>query len=80
MDWVKHIPPVVWITVLPLILTMVGTDIKNKDKNDTGADDFFGQLLIEISPAIVAYQLGQGTAVQKAVRIVRDRCNKYLGE
>lgn len=81
MDFLlKTLSPKILLSLLPMILIKVGNWFKGKDANDTGADDAFGNVLIALAPALDAVDDGNEKALKKALRIVRDTIDGYLGE
>lgn len=54
---------------LPMLLMKLGSFFKNKDKNETGADDAFGNVLIALAPAVTAIGDGNENALQKTLRV-----------
>lgn len=74
----KSLGPKALIGLLPMILTSIGNDLKNKDTNDTGKDDAAGNILIAAGPAIEAWESGNGNALRKALIAIRAAIDKYL--
>lgn len=74
----KSLGPKTLLSFLPMILTMIGNDLKNKDANDTGSDDAAGNILIAAAPAIDAFETGNGTSLRKSLVAVRTAIDNYL--
>lgn len=74
----KSLSPSLLLLLLPSLLIRLGNYYKNKDKNSTGADDAFGNVLIAAAPAVQAAADGNENAVKKALKIVRDVIDNYL--
>lgn len=66
------------LTILPIILTKVGIDFKNKDSNATGSDDAFGNVLISLAPAIEAFNTGNENAKRKILITIKTTIDNYL--
>lgn len=66
--------------LMPMLLIKLGNSFKNKDENETGTDDAFGNVLIAMAPAIEAITIGGNeTAFKKALRGVYITLGNYLG-
>lgn len=77
---IKLLSPSILTLVLPSILLKAGNYFKNKDSNNSGADDVTGNMLIALAPVMMALDDKNETAFKKGVRVVRDTINGYLGE
>lgn len=69
-----------YYSILPMILTAVGTFLRGKDADSKGADDAVGSILIAAAPAVQALQDGNESGVRKAVRALRDAADAYLNQ
>lgn len=79
MDFLlTQLSPKILLGLLPMILVKVGNWFKNKDANDEGADDAFGNVLIALAPAVAALDEGNETAFKKALRVVYATLGNYL--
>jgi hypothetical protein len=76
----KSLGPKALIGLLPMILTSIGNDLKNKDADSKGKDDAAGNILIAAAPAIEAYEADSGNALRKALKALVVAINKYLAE
>lgn len=80
LDWLKYIPMRMLYGVIAMLLIKLGNSVKDKDDNDTGTDDAFGNVCIAMAPAIAAMEDSNENAKRKALRAVRDTITRYLGE
>lgn len=81
MDFIlRTLTPKMLLGLLPMILIKIGNYFKGKDKNETGADDAFGNVLIALAPAVDAIDDGNETAVKKALNVVYTTLGNYLGK
>jgi hypothetical protein len=79
MDFLlKNLSPKLLLGLLPMILVKTGNYFKNKDANETGADDAFGNVLIALAPAVEALDDGNENAFKKALRVVNQTLSNYL--
>lgn len=76
----KAFGPTALLALLPMILIKVGNYFKNKDADNVGPDDAFGNVCLAAAPAFAAATDGDGKALKKALRLVRDTIDGYLGE
>lgn len=67
------------LLLIPSVLLQVGSMFKDKDTNSTGKDDATGNILNALAPAISALANENESAFKKALIIVRDTINTYLG-
>jgi hypothetical protein len=68
-----------FFSMLPMILPLVGSFLKGRDSNATGADDAFGNIFIAAGPAMEDLQAGaETTRTRKAIAAIRDSCDAYL--
>jgi hypothetical protein len=58
--------------ILPSALLAVGTALINKDANNTGGDDAFGQILVAASGGVAAALQGNDRALLKVLTAIRD--------
>lgn len=68
------------IPFLPMILIAFGTKLKSGDPDNTGADDVFGKVMIDLAPAVAAIGAKDESKAKAAARVARDTLNGYLGE
>jgi hypothetical protein len=68
----------IYFAIMPLIMLSVGSYLKARDSNTTGADDVVGTLLLTASPAIDGLQAGDDSMVRKALKATRDVIDGYL--
>lgn len=68
------------IPFLPMILIAFGAKLKSGDKDDIGADDVFGKVMIDLAPAVAAIGAKDESKAKAAARVARDTLNAYLGE
>lgn len=80
MNIFKFLSPAALLALLPMILTMVGTSIKNKDDNSTGSDDAFGNVLIAFAPVAAAFQSKDDLKLKKALEAIYVTLGNYLGK
>ena len=86
MDWIlKMLTPQMILALLPMILIKLGNWFKNKDVNNTGADDAFGNILIALAPAMEAMATTKDgepreTALKKALNGVYVTLGNHLGK
>jgi hypothetical protein len=68
------------LVFLPGILTTLAGKLLRKDANDTGADDFFGQVINDIAPHTAELVKGNATdsAADKAALAVFRTSEAYL--
>lgn len=74
----KGLSPQMLLMFLPMILIQIGNFFKNKDANNVGSDDAFGNVLIAAAPAVEAFSSGNENAKRKALKAVRDTIDSYL--
>ncbi len=67
-----------YFAILPMVLLTVGTFLRGKDANDTGADDAIGTILVTAAPAIESLQNNNEGGVRKALKATRDAIDAYL--
>ena len=84
MEWIiKNLPAPVLIALMPLMLGKIGNWFKNKDKNETGADDVMGNVIHAAIPAVAAFAendgAGQEKVIRKSLKAVADTIYRYLG-
>lgn len=77
-DLIKVMSVSMLLAILPMILTKIGIDFKNKDVNTTGGDDAFGNVLIGMAPAVEAFNSSNENAKKKILAGVRDTIDNYL--
>jgi hypothetical protein len=75
MSWEKDLA----VSLLPLGLIVAGGKLRDKDANDTGLDDAFGKIMIEMSPVVPSLVSGGGSANagMKAMRIIEQVAHAY---
>jgi hypothetical protein len=75
MSWQKELA----VDLLPLGLTIAGGKLKDKDPNETGADDAVGNMLIALSPIVpdLLHGTGNGNATLKAMRVIEQAAHSY---
>jgi hypothetical protein len=67
-------------TLLPVGLTIVGSKLKDKDKNDAGPEDAFGNIMLAmapIAPSFVSGGASTGNATLKAMRAIEQAAHAY---
>lgn len=80
MDFLKYLPTSMILGLFPMLLIKLGVSFKNKDDNETGTDDAFGNVLIAMAPAVEAVAIpGNEKAFKKALRAVYITLGNYLG-
>ena len=65
---------------LPQILAELGQKLRNKDADDTGADDAFGRIVQAASGPLVSFVSGggvDGIASDKAMKAIYDTSRAY---
>jgi hypothetical protein len=67
-----------YFSILPMVLVAVGTFLKGKDSNNTGADDAVGNICLAAAPAAQSLQDNNETGVRKAMQAIRDAADAYL--
>lgn len=67
-----------YFSILPMILPLVGSYLKMRDSNTTGADDTIGTICVVAGPAIEGLQAGDESKAKKGIRAIRDACDLYL--
>lgn len=77
---VKFLPLESLLVLLQLVLVKVGSKLKDKDLNNTGKDDAFGNVLIAAAPAVQAFGDKNDNSFKKALKTVRDTIDNYLKE
>lgn len=60
-------------------MLVAGQLLKSRDKNDTGADDVAGNILVNGATALSAYGSGNETGFRKALRTIADGIYGFLG-
>lgn len=76
----KSLSPKLLLGLLPMFLIKIGNWMKNKDADDKGADDVFGNILIALAPALDAIDDGNETAARKALAVAYKTIGNYLGK
>ena len=64
--------------IIATLLIKLGNFLKDKDANDTGTDDAFGNVCIAMAPAIASLETNSDNAKRKALKVVRDTIDGYL--
>ena len=67
-----------YLGLLTPALVYVGTLLKSKDTNTTGADDAFGDILIAAAPGVTAAMQGNERVLVRAMTTIRDTADSYL--
>lgn len=81
MDFIlKFIPKEMLAMAISMLLMKYGTELKNKDADEKGADDEAGNFMLALAPAILALDSKNENAKRKAYRIARDTLNRMIGE
>lgn len=78
MEWLKFMPVSMLYGVMAMLLMKLGNSMKNKDANNTGSDDAFGNVCIAMAPAVAALEDNNENAKRKALKTVRDTIDNYL--
>lgn len=70
-----------YLDLLPMIAALVGSYLKGRDSNTTGADDAVGNILVAIAPAVEGIKSGENTGkVRKAMLAIRNAADAYLAQ
>lgn len=69
-----------YFSIMPMIMLVVGSFLRGRDKDSKGADDAIGQVLITAAPAIQGLQDGSESTVRKSLKAVRDVIDSYLNQ
>lgn len=67
-----------WAFLVPAGLVSAGAYLKGRDKNNTGADDAFGEVLIQAAPGISAALEGNEKALVKVMRVMNQVTGSFL--
>lgn len=78
MEWIKFLPVSMLYSVIAMLLIKLGNALKNKDANNTGTDDAFGNVLIAMAPAVAAIEANNDTALRKALLTIYTTIGNYL--
>lgn len=76
----KTLSPQLLALFLPTLLIKVGNWFRDKDTNTTGADDVVAKLLVGAATVVATMDDKDEASFKKALRLVRDTINQYLGE
>ena len=74
----KSLSPQLLLMLLPMLLLRAGAFFKNRDTNQSGSDDAFGNVLTALAPAVAAFEQNNDTAVKKYLRVVYETLGNYL--
>lgn len=76
---IKYMPADMLRLLLPILAMKVGSYFKNKDADNVGADDAFGNFLIAGAPVLSAIGEGQESAFKKSLTALYDWIGNYMG-
>lgn len=76
----KYMPQSMIMMAVSVALDKAGRGLKDKDANETGADDAFGNVLLAFAPAMSAYDEKEDKAFKKLLRVAWLTLGTYIGE